>query len=293
MTADPSVWAKLAAPIDPTEIEWKQKTYPTERDGKFFAFYVAYIEAGTVRRRLDEFAPGQWTVELTELTPLPTGEADKVCAFKARLTVCGVTRESVGYGKDHKQADTDAFKRAGVRFGIGHELYDEIEGISVEMKSGDKKAWPKEDPADVFARRQRSGARGSSSRGATANGTSHDAPTASAPAPARPTPAQSAPAVTPGGDVPECPKCGGEMYDNRRENDERQKKGQKLRPDFKCRDAACEKKGGLIWRDDKPKKGTQADAVKPLGLPPQDDDDYGASLEKAVAEEYGDDDLPF
>lgn len=44
---------------------------------------------------------------------------------------------------------------------------------------------------------------------------------------------------------PSCPKCQGKMFDNRAENDERAARGEKLRPDWKCRSRTCD---GVIWR---------------------------------------------
>jgi len=44
---------------------------------------------------------------------------------------------------------------------------------------------------------------------------------------------------------PMCPKCSGDLWDNRAENDARLAKGEKLRPDYKCRDNAC---AGVVWR---------------------------------------------
>lgn len=43
-----------------------------------------------------------------------------------------------------------------------------------------------------------------------------------------------------------CPKCGGVCYDNRAENDARLAKGEKLRPDWKCKDKNCD---GVRWRE--------------------------------------------
>jgi phage host-nuclease inhibitor protein Gam len=63
-----------------------------------------------------------------------------------------VIREDVGTGKDYKQAATDAFKRAAVRFGIGHELYA-YEQNWVQMDGDGKYAKPVEDPAVAYARR--------------------------------------------------------------------------------------------------------------------------------------------
>ena len=80
------------------------------------------------------------------------------CSFKARLQVLGVVREDVGQGRDYKQAATDAFKRAAVRFGIAHELYSY--GTNwVELDGDGKFAKPLEDrglppgKAETFRRR--------------------------------------------------------------------------------------------------------------------------------------------
>jgi hypothetical protein len=41
-----------------------------------------------------------------------------------------------------------------------------------------------------------------------------------------------------------CPVCNGNMWDNRQDNDARERRGEKRRPDFKCRDKSC---NGVIW----------------------------------------------
>src|SRR4029079_10952137 len=117
--APADVWARLAAPLAGETISWRQDGKPVNRDGKFIARFVAYVEANTVRERLDTIVPGEWDLTLTPLPQIagePDGEA--TCSFKARLQVLGVVREDVGTGRDYKQAATDAFKRAAVRFGI-------------------------------------------------------------------------------------------------------------------------------------------------------------------------------
>ena len=67
----------------------------------------------------------------------------------------------------------------------------------------------------------------------------------------------------PAGDAPACPKCGGEMWDNRAN-----KKNPKA-PDFKCKAAGCE---GVIWPPRDPNapravatpKGTPDDPACPI-----------------------------
>src|SRR6476659_880677 len=211
--APADVWARRAAPVAAEAISWRQDGKPITRDGKFFARFVAYIEANTVRERLDTVVPGEW--DLT-LTPLPTLVSDDptepTCSFKARLQVQGVVREDVGTGRDYKQAATDAFKRAAVRFGIAHELSSYAPNW-VELDGDGELAKPVEDPAAAHAR-----SNGRSTK------TEKDAPPPKRPALAL--------------EEETCPKCGGRMWDNR------STKRNPRAPDYKCRDRNCD---GVIW----------------------------------------------
>ena len=209
--APADVWARLAAPLASETISWRQDGKPVNRDGRIVARFVAYVEANTVRERLDEIVPGEWDLTLTPLPSLanePAGET--TCSFKARLQVLGVVREDVGTGRDYKQAATDALKRAAVRFGIAHELYSYGQNW-VELDGDGRYAKPVEDPAIVYARREEKAAASSSNP---------------SPAPARAL------------DEETCPKCGGRMWDNRLT------KRNPRAPDFKCRDRSCD---GVIW----------------------------------------------
>ena len=153
------IWGKLAAPLPTEAIAWRQDGRAIQRDGKFFARFVAYVDANTVRERLDTVVPGEWDLTL-DLLPTVSGDeaGESQCSFKARLQILGVIREDVGTGRDYKQAATDAFKRAAVRFGIAHELYA-YEQNWVEVDGDAKHARPLEDPADAYARRQARAAR--------------------------------------------------------------------------------------------------------------------------------------
>ena len=228
--AMPDVWGALAAPLPHGVISWRQDGRPTLRDGRPIARFVAYIEANTVRERLDSVVPGEWDLTL-ELLPAVAGldeDANQgACSFKARLQILGVIREDVGTGKDYKQAATDAFKRAAVRFGIGHELYA-YEQNWVPLDGDGKYARPLEDPAAVYTRRY----------GRTTSTEAMDE------SPVRE--AGESPVVTEEG----CPRCGGRMWDNRAT------KRNPRAPDFKCRDRACD---GAIW----PAKGEPAPAPEP------------------------------
>jgi hypothetical protein len=265
-----SLWAELAAPLPPDAINWRQDGRPIARDGRFIARFVAFIDAQFVRERFDAVVPGEWDLTLEPLANRVafSGEEEaEPYAFKARLQVLGVIRESVGQGKDYKTAETDAFKRAAVRFGIGAELYSFGQNW-VQLDGDGKFAKPVEDPAVAYARRH-----GQSGGQEAARPTSASAPaTTGSPAPST-TPAASSPVSTNGasngtvkgasGDEESCPKCGGRMWDNRLT-----KKNPKA-PDFKCRDRSCE---GVIW----PPKGEkrEADAVAADGRPEFVDDSH-------------------
>jgi hypothetical protein len=250
-TADSSdVWSRLAAPLPAGVISWRQDGRTINRDGRFLARFVAYIEANTVRERLDSVVPGDWDSTL-ELLPAVVGLDDDAnqgaCSFKCRLSILGVIREDVGTGKDYKQASTDAFKRAGVRFGIGHELYA-YEQNWVQMDGDGKFARPVEDPAVAYARRYGRPKAVSAAGPALVRG--QDATTDGA---AKPAAAPTADGVPDATGEPNCPKCGGRTWDNRAT------KRNPRAPDFKCRDRSCD---GVIWppkseKTDKPAQETR------------------------------------
>jgi hypothetical protein len=233
------IWAQLSAPLPAGVISWRQDGRPVERDGKFFARFVAYVDANTVRERLDGVVPGEWDLTLDLLPLLPSDDQDEpTCSFKARLQILGVIREDVGTGRDYKQAATDAFKRAAVRFGIAHELYS-YEQNWVQVDGDGKYAKPLEDPADAYARRI---ARAGRSEHIPARVSRVDA-VVDAPAVDTEVAVATGPLAM---DEPSCPKCGGRMWDNRLS-----KRNPKA-PDFKCRSRSCD---GVIWP---PRNGSAA-----------------------------------
>jgi hypothetical protein len=238
------IWSALAAPLPAGVISWRQDGRTITREGRYLARFVAYIEANTVRERLDNVVPGEWDLTLELLPPVTGLDEDAnqgACSFKARLQILGVIREDVGTGKDYKQAATDAFKRAAVRFGIAHELYS-YEQNWVQMDGDGKFARPIEDPAAAYARRY------GRATPASAGSAPHSVTRADEAAQPSPT-VDDAPAVERSSldtvrttDEPSCPKCGGRVWDNRLT-----KRNPKA-PDFKCRDRSCD---GVIW----PSKG--------------------------------------
>ena len=248
------IWSALSAPLPPGVISWRQDGRPISRDGRHIARFVAYIEANTVRERLDAVVAGEWDLTLELLPPVTGLDEDAnqgACSFKARLQILGVIREDVGTGKDYKQAATDAFKRAAVRFGIAHELYA-YEQNWVQMDGEGKYARPIEDPAGVYARRH--------GRSRPAAPAAADAPVpiadraAELPLSEEPVPAATGPLAS---DEQSCPKCGGRMWDNRLT-----KRNPKA-PDYKCRDRSCD---GVIW----PPKAGKVEKAEPANAPSEE-----------------------
>jgi hypothetical protein len=210
------VWTRLAAPVPSGAIFWRQDGKPTIRDGRYFARFVAYIEANTVRERLDQTVPGEWDLTLELLPAIPGDDGEgSLCSFKARLQILGVIREDIGTGRDYKQASTDAFKRAAVRFGIGHELYG-YEQNWVEVDGDGKYAKPLEDPQLAYTRRHGEAVPAADAAGAGVLSRSSLTDT----------------------DAISCPKCGGRMWDNRLT------KRNPRAPDYKCQNRSCD---GVIW----------------------------------------------
>jgi len=232
-TDQSNVWARLAAPLPAGTIAWRQDGRAVQRDGKFFARFVAYVEANTVRERLDGIVPGEWDLTLELLPVLVSDDNDDArCSFKARLQILGVIREDVGTGRDYKQASTDAFKRAAVRFGIAHELYA-YEQNWVQVDGDGKYAKPVEDPASAYLRR--------ASRALRAEPVHYREQTLIDP-PVEETRDDQLTTTE-----PSCPTCGGRMWDNRLT------KRNPRAPDYKCRTRSCD---GVIWPS---RTGTTAD----------------------------------
>lgn len=263
---EPTVWQKLAAPLPKDRIDWRIDGKPKGRDGKFFARFVAYIDAHFVRERLDEASESDWESRLTVLPQYDVRDRDGVIVetihvFKGALTIKGVTREDVGEGDSAKSAATDAFKRAAVRFGVGAELYA-MGANWVEVDGDGKYAKAIEDPQAAYVRaQQKKGAQPRSESSGDVAGKAAAAPAHAAPASTTTVPAQ------PGDDlIPTCPNCDGDMYDNRPKK--RSGAFSSKAPDWKCKDKSCDK----VW-------WTHADAVKAVSQPVHSGADFRAGLD--------------
>ena len=88
-----NIWSALAAPLPAGVVAWRQDGRAVQRDGRWYARFVAYIDANTVRERLDAVVPGEWDLTLDLLPPLSGQDEDgHGCSFKARLQILGVIR---------------------------------------------------------------------------------------------------------------------------------------------------------------------------------------------------------
>ena len=302
------LWSALAAPLAAGVISWRQDGRAVERDGRWFARFVAYVDANTVRERLDTVVPGEWDLTLDLLPPLMAREEDETAqhaSFKARLQILGVIREDVGTGRDYKAAATDAFKRAAVRFGIAHELYA-LEPNWVQVEGEGRWAKPLEEPQAAYARRaERAPAGRPDARAATRRAAAE--PTVAVTDVAAPVVVEPEPAAGredgAADETPDCPKCGGRMWDNRLT-----KRNPKA-PDFKCRDRSCD---GVVWpartadgardgaraKGDVPAAAASVAPAKRNGSRPRETAAAGRSESAPDASPLGagpadDDDLPF
>lgn len=113
------IYKKLCAPFPPEQIHWRVGS--TNKD-KTQGIALAYIDARNVMRRLDlTVGPQKWEDDYKEVM------GRLVCNLRVCLDGEWVTK-SDGAGDTQVEAEkgglSDAFKRAGVKFGIGRYLYD-------------------------------------------------------------------------------------------------------------------------------------------------------------------------
>ncbi len=117
-------------PFTAAAVKFKVQVNPKDLDGGRFgqALCVCYIDARLVAERLNVVCPGAWSDEYSDPKPL----GDNV-AVTSRITVFEAARQDVGVesvSRIKRSGDmaikglySDAFKRAGVKFGIGAFLY--------------------------------------------------------------------------------------------------------------------------------------------------------------------------
>lgn len=125
----------LSEPFAPDQIKQRPG-----RGGKSYS----YIDARDVENRLDTVVgPEHWTDDYALFDP---SEKSVLC----RLTVFGVTKSGIGYPNSdndeepEKAAESDALKRAAVKFGVGRHLYSDAKAAGT----------PRRDPSATHDLRQ-------------------------------------------------------------------------------------------------------------------------------------------
>jgi hypothetical protein len=121
-----AIFDQLAAPFPTEDISWRvgptNERYKKE-DEQLAGQALAYIDARTVMDRLDSVVgPGDWQCNYT-----PGVGTSIVCNIGIRINGEWLWKAD-GAGPSEMEADkgalSDAFKRAGVRWGIARYLYD-------------------------------------------------------------------------------------------------------------------------------------------------------------------------
>lgn len=123
------LFVQLRRPFTAAAMKWKvQNNLSNER-----ALIVGYIDARLVIDRLNLIVGLDWT---DDYEPLPSG------LLLCRLTVRGKTRMDVGTASQGqpKGIYSDAFKRAGVKFGIGLPVYSIPRIVLSTQAEGDQAA---------------------------------------------------------------------------------------------------------------------------------------------------------
>lgn len=134
---DKELLAKLSAPFDPFDIEWRVQQ-AGESNGKVWAMVLAYITNRAIMERLDDvFGVGGWQ---NEYKPMPDGGI--ICGIKAKVGDEWIVKYD-GADKTAIEATkgglSNAMKRAGVQWGIGRYLY-RLETTFVTLNQGNAPA---------------------------------------------------------------------------------------------------------------------------------------------------------
>lgn len=109
---------QLQAPFSSDLVKWKVQTA-----GEKWATCVAYVDSRIVAQRLDDVTGGMWQDEYREVGGL------LICRIGIYSLIIEqwIWREDTGTESNidkEKGHVSDAFKRAGVKWGIGRGLYD-------------------------------------------------------------------------------------------------------------------------------------------------------------------------
>lgn len=144
---------RLSLPFPRASVHWRVQGKPYERDGRFSAMALAYLDARDVMDRLDDVCgQDRWQSQFDET---PKGRI--ICRLSIDTTGNGdwVTKSDGAGDTDvegEKGALSDALKRAAVSWGIGRYLYRlDSPWVACEAnKKGENVYWKRwaEDPWD-------------------------------------------------------------------------------------------------------------------------------------------------
>jgi len=144
--------AALSAPFDRAAVHWRAQGTPTERNGKWSAMALAYIDARDVMDRLDEVCgPDNWQTEYHE-----TAKGRLICRLSIRINGEWITKSDGAGDTDvegEKGAISDALKRAAVSWGVGRYLYRlSSPWVDCEVRQSNGKTYWKSWSADPWSK---------------------------------------------------------------------------------------------------------------------------------------------
>lgn len=134
----------LSAPFPLDAVHWRVQGQPYEREGKYSAMALAYLDARDVMDRLDEVCgKAGWQSHFEET---PKGRV--ICRLSIFIDGQWVTKSDGAGDTDvegEKGGISDALKRAAVSWGVGRYLYRlDSPWVPCEVtKKGDKVYWKK------------------------------------------------------------------------------------------------------------------------------------------------------
>lgn len=140
---------RLSLPFPRADVHWRVQGKPYERDGKYSAMALAYLDARDVMDRLDDVCgPENWQSLYDETT-----KGRIICRLSIRVNGDWITKSDGAGDTDvegEKGALSDAMKRAAVPWGIGRYLYRlDSPWVACNVnKKGDQAYWKNwaEDP---------------------------------------------------------------------------------------------------------------------------------------------------
>jgi len=149
---------RLKEPFDPRVVQWVVTATASGKDGHRRGLLAAYADPRAYMDRLNQLlTPSGWTQEYSTqvIANCPRKVRDKQVASAKLLVICRLTifglgaHSGTGEGWTDDEAltsaDAQAFKRAGVSFGLGRYFYD-LPQAWVDLDEHDRPRWLPELP---------------------------------------------------------------------------------------------------------------------------------------------------